>query len=148
MSQSQNYFAIANTNPGANDGTVTIKGGYVTFGGATNLAVVPNILRSAPLTAEKIKNGFFAQYTAESLRISVITPTAANSFDYRITLSAEKGVVFDNNLPNEVQTVFTHTTPVSGGTRLSIVNAFVSAINSHPFWSTRVTASQTGGAGT
>ena len=143
MSQSQNYYAIANTNPGANDGTVTIKGGYVTFGGATNLAVVPNILRSAPLNAERIKNGFFSFFNAETLRVITITPTAVNSTDYRITLSTEKGQAFDNNLPNEVQTVFTHTTPASGGTATTIGDAFRAAINNHPYWSNRVAVTGT-----
>lgn len=147
MSMSQNVFALANTNPVSNDGTVTIKGGYITFGGTNNLAVVPAVLRNSPLNAERIKNGFFTQFNAESLRIATITPTAVASFDYRITLSAEKGQEFSNNLPNEVQTVFTHTSP-AGATRLSIVNAFVAAINAHPYWTTRVVATQTGGAGT
>jgi hypothetical protein len=46
-------------------------------------------------------------------------------------------------LPNEIQTVFTHTTPASGGTATTIGDAFRAAINAHPFWSTRVTASGT-----
>ena len=143
MSMSQNVFALGNTNPSTNDGTVTIKGGYITFGGANNLASVPPVLRNSPLNAERIKNGFFSFFNAEVARVITITPTAVNSTDYRITLSTEKGQEFSNNLPNEVQTVFTHTTPASGGTATTIGDAFRSAINNHPYWGSRVTVTGT-----
>jgi hypothetical protein len=144
MSLSQNVFALGNTNPSTNDGTVTIKGGYITFGGANNLASVPPVLRNSPLNAERIKNGFFTFFNAEVLRVITITPTAVANTDYRITLSTEKGQQFDNNLPNEVQTVFTHTTPASGATPDTIGNAFRAAINNHPYWGPRVTVTGTG----
>lgn len=142
MSMSQNYFALGNSNPSANDGTVTIKGGYITFGGAQNLAIVPAVLRNSPLTAERIKNGFFSFFNAEVARVITITPTAVAGADYRITLSAEKGQEFSNNLPNEVQTVFTHTAP-AGATATTIGDAFRNAINNHPYWGPRVTVTGT-----
>lgn len=141
MSQGQKYYCFA-SNP-TNDGTAVAKAGYLVLGGATNLPASPNILRNAPFQLNLIKNGVFKAYAAEVLRVVTITPTAANSTDYRVVLSAEKGQTFNNNLPNEVQTVFTHTTPASGGTATTIGDAFRAAINAHPYWSTRVVASGT-----
>jgi len=146
MSMNQKYFCLA-ANPSANDGTAVNKGGYISIGGTQALAGLPSALRNFPFQLHAIKNGSFKQYAAEVLRIVNITPTVVNSTDYRVVLSAEKGQEFSNNLPNEVQSVFTHTTPASGGSRETIVNAFISAINKHPYWTNRVAASSTGAAG-
>lgn len=150
MSQKLSYFVLPTGAAASAAGDAVFKGGYLKIGGTTAawLASMPSGIRNLSISVNGLKNGSYRAYAAESLRIAVITPTAVNSFDYRITLSTEKGQEFNNNLPNEVQTVFTHTTPVSGGTRLTIVNAFVTAINAHPYWTNRVVATQTGGAGT
>jgi len=142
MSLTQKYFCFA-ANPAANDGTAVAKAGYLVLGGATNLPASPNILRNAPFQLNLIKNGVFKAYAAEVLRVITVTPTAANSTDYRLVLSAEKGLTFNNNLPNEIQSVFTHSTPASGATATTIGDAFRAAINAHPFWSTRVVATGT-----
>jgi hypothetical protein len=105
--------------------------------------VVPVNLRSFPLVLAGVSGGMYQAGAAEVLRVITITPTAANSTDYRIVLSAEKGQTFNNNLPQEVQTVFYHTTPVSGGTATTIGDAFRAAINAHPYWNTRVTVTGT-----
>lgn len=126
-------------------GDVTATGGYLKFDLADSniTAVVPSALRDFPLLIQGIKGGVYQAGAAETARVITITPTAANSTDYRIVLSAEKGQVSTNNLANEFQSVFTHTTPASGGTATTISAAFIAAINAHPFWSTRVTASGT-----
>jgi hypothetical protein len=145
MSQKSSYFVLPNGAAASAAGDAIFKGGYLKIGGTTAgwLASMPAAVRNTYITAAGIKNGFYRAYAAEVLRVITITPTAANSTDYRVTLSAEKGQQFDNNLPNEVQTVFTHTTPLSGGTATTIGNAFRAAINSHPYWSQRVIASGT-----
>lgn len=142
MSMSQKYYCFA-ANPSANDGTAVAKAGYLSLGGTQALANTPNILRNAPFQINLIKNGVFKAYAAEVLRVITITPTAANSTDYRVILSAEKGLTFNNNLPNEIQSVFTHTTAASGATATTIGDAFRAAINTHSYWSTRVVATGT-----
>ena len=146
MSQTFEYYCIP-TAPAANDGTAVNKGGYLSLGGATTLPVLPQALRNFPIYLLGVKNGTYKAYAAEVLRIVVVTPTSANNTDYRLVLSAEKGQAFDSNLPQEIQAVFQYTSDASAS-RLKIVNAFVAAINAHPYWTTRVVATQTGGAGT
>lgn len=126
-------------------GDVAVNGGYLKFdiADANILPIVPSGLRDFPINLSLIKGGVYQAGVAETARVITITPTALNSTDYRLVLSAEKGVVFNNNLPNETQTAFYHTTPVSGGTATTISAAFIAAINAHPFWNTRVTASGT-----
>jgi hypothetical protein len=145
MSQNFDYFCIPSL-PSSNDGTAVNKGGYLSIGGTNTLAVTPAALRNFPIYLLGVKNGTYKTYAAEVLRIVVVTPTAANNTDYRLVLSAEKGQAFDNNLPQEIQAVFQYTSTASA-TRLAIVNAFVAAINAHPFWTTRVVATQTGSGG-
>lgn len=148
MSQTFEYYcfpalaaAPTNTTDASN------KGGYLSISTANALAITPPALRNFPIYLLGVKNGTYRAFAAEVLRVVVVTPTAANNTDYRIVLSAEKGQAFDNNLPQEIQAVFQYTSPAVA-TRLAIVNAFVAAINAHPFWNTRVVATQTGGAGT
>jgi hypothetical protein len=143
MSQKSSFFVLPTGAAASASGDAVFKGGYLKIGGTTSawLASMPAAIRNTYITAAGIKNGFYRAYAAEVARVITITPTAANSTDYRVTLSIEKGQQFDNNLPNEVQTVFTHTTPLSGGTATTISAAFIAAINSHPYWSLRVTAS-------
>lgn len=143
MSMSQKYFcfpAVAATATATTE--VVNKGGYLQFTGAS-LTAAPATLKNFPIPLLGVKNGFYKAYTAETARVVTITPTAANSTDYRVVLSAEKGQTFNNNLPNEVQTVFTHTTAASGGTATTIGDAFRTAINNHPFWGSRVTCTGT-----
>lgn len=142
MSMTQKYYCLA-ANPSANDGTAVNKGGFISLGGTQALAGLPSALRNFPFQLNAIKNGYYKAYAAEVLRVITITPTAAANTDYRVVLSAEKGQTFNNNLPNEVQTVFTHTTAATGGTATTIGDAFRTAINNHPYWSTRVVASGT-----
>jgi len=143
MSMNQKYYCFPSVALTANDGTAVNKGGYLSIGGTNTLAITPAALLNFQVPLLGVKNGFYKAYAAEVLRVVTITPTAANSTDYRLVLSAEKGQAFNNNLPNEVQTVFSHTTPVSGGTATTIGDAFRAAINNHPYWSTRVVASGT-----
>lgn len=143
MSMSQKYFCFPAVAASATATTEVVnKGGYLQFTGAS-LTAAPAALKNFPLPLVGIKNGYYKAYAAEVARVITITPTAANSTDYRIVLSAEKGQTFNNNLPNEVQTVFTHTTPASGGTATTIGDAFRTAINNHPYWGSRVTCTGT-----
>ena len=143
MSQKTSYFVLPTGGAASVAGDAIFKGGYLKIGGTTAawLASMPNAIRNLSITANGLKNGYYKAYAAEVARVITITPTAVNSTDYRLVLSAEKGQDFSSNLPNEVQTVFTHTTPASGGTATTISAAFIAAINAHPFWSNRVTAS-------
>jgi hypothetical protein len=143
MSQKLSYFVLPNGGAASVAGDALFKGGYLKIGGTTAawLSSMPSAIRNLSISVNALKNGFYKAYAAETARVITITPTAANSTDYRIILSAEKGQDFSNNLPNETQTAFYHTTPVSGGTANTISAAFIAAINAHPFWSTRVTAS-------
>jgi len=143
MSQSQKYYCIPTIAGTADDGTAVNKGGYLKIGGTNTLVVTPAALQNFQIPLLGIKNGVYKVYTAAVNRVVTITPTAANSTDYRIILSAEKGQTFSNNLPNEVQATFTHTTAASGATATTIADAFRTAINNHPFWGGRVVASGT-----
>jgi hypothetical protein len=140
MSQTIKYFCLA-ANPSANDGTAANKGGYLSIGGTQALAGLPSAMKNFAIQLNAIKNGFATVYAAEVLRVVTVTPTAVAGGEYRLTLSAEK-VGFDSNLPNEVQTTFTHTAP-TGATATTIGDAFRTAINNHPFWGARVAASGT-----
>lgn len=141
MSQTVRYFCLA-ANPSANDGTAVNKGGYISIGGTQALAGLPTALKNFSIQLNAVKNGFATVYAVEVARVITITPTAAVGAEYRVTLSAEKGEEYANNLPNEVQTVFTHTAP-TGATATTIGDAFRTAINNHPFWGARVTAAGT-----
>ncbi|NBW34838.1 MAG: hypothetical protein EBR30_07435 [Cytophagia bacterium] len=145
MSQKISYFVLPTGGAASVAGDAVFKGGYLKIGGTTAawLASMPNAIRNLSISVNGLKNGFYKAYAAEVARVITITPTAVNSTDYRIILSAEKGQDFSNNLPNEVQTVFTHTTPASGATATTIGDAFRTAINNHPFWSQRVTVTGT-----
>ena len=143
MSMSQKYFCFPALASTADDGTAVNKGGYLKIGGTNALAITPAALQNFPVPLLGVKNGVYKAYAAEVARVITITPTAVASTDYRITLSAEKGQVFNNNLPNEVQSVFTHTTAASGATATTIGDAFRAAINNHPFWGSRVTVTGT-----
>lgn len=143
MSMSQKYFCFPSIAGTADDGTAINKAGYLKIGGTNTLVITPAALQNFQIPLVGIKNGVYKAYTAETARVVTITPTAANSTDYRIVLSAEKGQAFNNNLPNEVQTVFTHTTAASGGTATTIGDAFRTAINNHPYWGSRVTCTGT-----
>jgi hypothetical protein len=143
MSQSQKYYCIPTIAGTADDGTAVNKAGYLKIGGTNTLVVTPAALQNFQIPLVGLKNGVYKVYTAETARVVTITPTAANSTDYRIILSAEKGQTFSNNLPNEVQATFTHTTAASGGTATTIGDAFRTAINNHPFWGSRVTCTGT-----
>ena len=143
MSQSQKYYCIPTIAGTADDGTAVNKGGYLKIGGTNTLVVTPAALQNFQIPLLGLKNGVYKVYTAETATIVTVTPTAVASTDYRVVLSAEKGQAFNNNLPNEIQTIFTHTTPASGATATTIGNAFRTAINNHPYWSTRVTCTGT-----
>jgi hypothetical protein len=148
MSQNFDYYCFPSVAASATATTDAVnKGGYLNINTANALAITPAALRNFPIPLLGVKNGTYKAYAAEVLRIVVVTPTAANNTDYRLVLSADKGQAFDNNLPQEIQAVFQYTSTASAS-RLAIVNAFVAAINAHPFWTTRVVATQTGGAGT
>jgi len=141
MSQSIKYYCIPGTAGTATAATeVTNKGGYLNLAGQA-ATIQPDAFKMFPISLTAVKNGNYKAYAAEVLRIVTITPTAVAGGEYRVTLSAEKDA-FDTNLPNEVQTTFTHTAP-SGATATTIGDAFRTAINNHPFWNTRVTASGT-----
>lgn len=143
MSQSQKYFCFPAVAAAATATTdVLNKGGYLQFA-ANSLAAAPAALVQFPLQLGGLKNGVYKAYAAEVARVITITPTALASTDYRIVLSAEKGQVFNNNLPNEFQSVFTYTSKASGDTATTIGDAFRAAINNHPFWGARVTAAGT-----
>lgn len=147
MSQTFEYYCFPSVAASATATTDAVnKGGYLNINTANALAITPAALRNFPIYLLGVKNGTYKAYAAEVLRIVVVTPTAANNTDYRLVLSAEKGQAFDNNLPQEIQAVFQYTSTASAS-RLAIVNAFVAAINAHPFWTTRVVATQTGSGG-
>lgn len=145
MSIAVKQFVIGAAGSATAAGDVAASAGVLRFDLADSnvTGCVPVNLRSFPIVLAGISGGMYQAGAAEVLRVITITPTAVNSTDYRITLSAEKGTVFSNNLPNEVQTVFTHTTPASGGTATTIGDAFRSAINNHPYWSQRVVVTGT-----
>jgi hypothetical protein len=145
MSQKISYFVLPNGGGASVAGDAVFKGGYLKIGAttATWLASMPAGIRNLHISVNGLKNGFFKAYAAEVLRVITITPTAVASADYRIVLSAEKGQTHDNNLPNEVQTVFAHSNPASGGTPTTISTAFKNAINNHPYWGSRVTVTGT-----
>lgn len=143
MSMSQKYFCFPALASTADDGTAVNKGGYLKIGGTNALAITPAALQNFPVPLLGVKNGVYKAYAAEVARVITITPTAVASTDYRIVLSAEKGQVFSNNLPNEVQTVFNYTSKPSGDTATTIGDAFRTAINNHPFWGARVTCTGT-----
>lgn len=143
MSQSQKYYCIPTIAGTADDGTAVNKGGYLKIGGTNTLVVTPAALQNFQIPLLGLKNGVYKVYTAAVNRVVTVTPTAVASTDYRIILSAEKGQTFSNNLPNEVQATFTHTTAASGATATTIADAFRTAINNHPFWGGRVVASGT-----
>jgi len=140
---SQKYFCFPSIAGTADDGTAINKAGYLKIGGTNTLAITPAALQNFQIPLLGVKNGTYKVYTAETARVITITPTAANSTDYRITLSAEKGQVFNNNLPNEFQAIFTYSSKSSGDTATTIGDAFRSAINNHPFWGNRVTVTGT-----
>lgn len=143
MSQSQKYYCFPSIALTADDGTAVNKAGYLKIGGTNTLAITPAALQNFQLPLLGIKNGVYKVYAGEVLRIITVTPAAANNTDYRLVLSAEKGLTFNNNLPNETQSVFFHTSPATGTTPTSVADAFRAAINAHPYWSTRVVASGT-----
>lgn len=145
MSQKISYFVLPQGGGASVAGDAIVKAGYLKLGATTAafFNTLPGALKFNPINVNGLKNGSFRAFAAEVLRVITITPTASNSTDYRVTLSIEKGQQFDNNLPNEVQNVFTHTTPISGGTATTIADAFRLAINNHPYWSQRVVASGT-----
>jgi hypothetical protein len=145
MSIAVKQFVLGAAGSATAAGDVALAGGFLKFDLADSnvTAMVPSALRDYPISLSMIKGGVSATGVAETLRVITVTPTAANSTDYRLVLSAEKGTTFNNNLPNEVQSVFTHTTPASGGTATTIGDAFRAAINNHPYWNTRVVASGT-----
>jgi len=145
MSIAVKQFVIGAAGSATAAGDVAASAGVLRFDLADSniTGIVPANLRSFPIVLAGVSGGMYQAGAAEVLRVITITPTAVNSTDYRIILSAEKGQDFNNNLPNETQTAFYHTTPVSGGTPTTISAAFIAAINAHPFWSTRVTASGT-----
>ena len=145
MSIAVKQFVIGPAASATAAGDVAASAGVMRFDLAdTNVTgVVPVNLRSYPVVLAGVTGGMYQAGAAETLRVITVTPTAVNSTDYRIVLSVEKGQTFNNNLPNEVQTVFYHTTPASGGTATTIGDAFRSAINNHPFWSTRVVVTGT-----
>lgn len=145
MSIAVKQFVIGAAGSATAAGDVAASAGVLRFDLADSnvTGCVPTNLRSFPIVLAGISGGMYQAGAAEVARVITITPTAVNSTDYRITLSAEKGQVSSNNLPNEVQTVFTHTTPASGGTATTIGDAFRTAINNHPFWGPRVTVTGT-----
>lgn len=145
MSIAVKQFVIGPAGSATAAGDVAASAGVMRFDLADSnvTGIVPVNLRSYPLVLAGVSGGMYQAGAAEVLRVITITPTAANSTDYRVVLSAEKGQAFSNNLPNEVQSVFYHTTPATGGTATTIGDAFRAAINNHPYWSTRVVASGT-----
>ena len=144
MSIAVKQFVIGAAGSATAAGDVAASAGVLRFDLADSnvTGIVPVNLRNFPIVLAGVSGGMYQAGAAEVLRVITITPTAVAGFDYRITLSAEKGQVFNNNLPNEVQTVFTHTAP-AGATATTIGDAFRSAINNHPFWSTRVVVTGT-----
>lgn len=143
MSQSQKYYCFPSIAGTADDGTAVNKAGYLKIGGTNTLVITPAALQNFQVPLLGLKSGVYKVYTAAVNRVVTVTPTAVASTDYRIILSAEKGQTFSNNLPNEVQATFTHTTAASGATATTIADAFRTAINNHPFWGGRVVASGT-----
>lgn len=145
MSIAVKQFVISAAGAATVAGDVAASAGVLRFDLADSnvTGCVPANLRNFPLVLAGVSGGMYQLGAAEVARVITVTPTAANSTDYRITLSAEKGQAFNNNLPNEVQTVFSHTTPASGATATTIGDAFRAAINNHPFWSQRVTVTGT-----
>jgi hypothetical protein len=144
MSVAVKQFVLGAAGSATAAGDVANVGGYLKFdladSNVTN--IVPAVLENFPVRISDISGGLYQAGAAEVLRVITVTPTAANSTDYRITLSAEKGQVSTNNLPNEVQTVFVHTT-AAGATATTIGDAFRAAINNHPYWSQRVAVTGT-----
>ena len=145
MSIAFKQFVIGPAGSATAAGDVAASAGVLRFDLADSnvTGIVPVNLRNNPIVLASVTGGMYQAGAAEVLRVITVTPTAANSTDYRLVLSAEKGSVFNNNLPNESQAVFFHTTPASGATATTIGDAFRAAINAHPFWSTRVVASGT-----
>ena len=144
MSIAVKQFVIGAAGSATAAGDVAASAGVLRFDLADSniTGIVPANLRSFPIVLAGVSGGMYQAGAAEVLRVITITPTAVAGADYRITLSAEKGQVFNNNLPNEVQTVFTHTAP-SGATATTIGDAFRTAINNHPYWGPRVTVTGT-----
>lgn len=144
MSIAVKQFVIGAAGSATAAGDVAASAGVLRFDLADSnvTGIVPVNLRSFPLVLAGVSGGMYQAGAAEVARVITITPTAVAGADYRITLSAEKGQVFNNNLPNEVQTVFTHTAP-SGATATTIGDAFRTAINNHPYWGPRVTVTGT-----
>lgn len=106
-------------------------------------ANAPQALKDNALKISNIYNGQFFATEAEVARVVTIAVTASVGAEYKVTLTAEKGPSYSGGTSvNEIQNVFTHTAP-TGATQNTIVAAFTAAINNHPFWSTRVTASGT-----
>lgn len=145
MSIAVKQFVIGAAGSATAAGDVAASAGVLRFDLADSnvTGIVPVNLRNNPIVLAGVTGGMYQAGAAEVLRVITITPTAANSTDYRLVLSTEKGTTFNNNLPNETQGVFFHTTPASGATATTIGDAFRTAINNHPFWSTRVVASGT-----
>ena len=144
MSVAVKQFVIGAAGSATAAGDVAASAGVLRFDLADSniTGIVPVNLRNFPIVIAGITGGMYQAGAAEVLRVITITPTAVAGADYRITLSAEKGQVFNNNLPNEVQTVFTHTAP-TGATATTIGDAFRAAINNHPYWGPRVTVTGT-----
>jgi hypothetical protein len=144
MSVAVKQFVIGAAGSATAAGDVAASAGVLRFDLADSniTGIVPVNLRNFPIVIAGITGGMYQAGAAEVLRVITITPTAVAGADYRITLSAEKGQVFNNNLPNEVQTVFTHTAP-AGATATTIGDAFRAAINNHPYWGPRVTVTGT-----
>lgn len=145
MSIAVKQFVIGAAGSATAAGDVAASAGVLRFDLADSniTGIVPVNLRNNPIVLAGVTGGMYQAQSAESLRVITITPTAVNSTDYRLVLSAEKGATFNNNLPNETQAVFFYTTPASGATATTIGDAFRAAINNHPFWSTRVVATGT-----
>lgn len=145
MSIAIKQFVLGAAGSATAAGDAVLAGGYLKFDLADSnvTAIVPTFLRDYPINLGNIKGGVYQAGQAETLRVVTITPTAANSTDYRIVLSAEKGQAFSNNLPQEVQTVFSYTSKTSGDTATTIGDAFRTAINNHPYWNTRVAVTGT-----
>lgn len=100
---------------------------------------VLNILGTDAIKASRITNMVITPYVAETLQVTVITPTSANSTQYKFLVQGS-----NIQTGGTYSRTFTYTSSASAS-RLEIVNAFVTAINADPY--INVVASQTGSGG-
>lgn len=95
-----------------------------------------NVVGLDPIKASRITDMVITPYVAETQQVTVITPTAANNTLYTFMIqgiNVSTRTTYSNS--------YSYTSSASA-TRLEIVNAFVSLVNSDPY--VNVVATQTG----